>query len=111
LAAADVEKKGPDQRKDACVARADPTLQQGILIHVMHIFLSGACPLNTEIQVPLIIVSMFILFPVALLSYFISSNCFQTDKASILDETIEYLKSLQMQVQVSSYYLNLHDPI
>jgi membrane protein insertase Oxa1/YidC/SpoIIIJ len=77
----------------------------------MHIFLSGASPLNTEIQVPLIIVSMFILFSVALLSYFISSNCFQTNKASILDETIEYLKSLQMQVQVSSYYLNLHDPI
>jgi hypothetical protein len=54
---------------------------------------------------------MFILFFVALFSYFISSNCFQTDKASILDETIEYLKSLKMQVQVSSYYLNLHDPI
>uniref|UniRef100_A0A804MJ60 BHLH domain-containing protein n=1 Tax=Zea mays TaxID=4577 RepID=A0A804MJ60_MAIZE len=38
-------------------------------------------------------------------------HCNKTDKASILDETIEYLKSLQMQVQVRSYYLNLHDPI
>ena len=28
----------------------------------------------------------------------------QTDKASMLDEAIEYLKSLQLQLQVSNYY-------
>jgi hypothetical protein len=33
----------------------------------------------------------------------ITTVIFQTDKASVLDETIEYLKSLQMQVQVCSY--------
>lgn len=41
------------------------------------------------------------------------SNFFQTDKASILDEAIEYLKSLQMQVQVWNncfIYLNSHNP-
>jgi phytochrome-interacting factor 4 len=41
----------------------------------------------------------------------ITTVIFQTDKASILDETIEYLKSLQMQVQVCSFSeLNLHEP-
>ena len=30
-----------------------------------------------------------------------SCCCVQTDKASMLDEAIEYLKSLQLQVQVS----------
>jgi hypothetical protein len=29
---------------------------------------------------------------------------FQTDKASMLDEAIEYLKQLQLQVQVSNLY-------
>lgn len=53
----------------------------------------------------LIVANMF-------LSLIFGCNNFQTDKASILDETIEYLKSLQMQVQVRSYsYLNSHDPI
>lgn len=34
------------------------------------------------------------------------SALFQTDKASILDEAIEYLKSLQMQVQVGQFKNN-----
>ncbi|TXG63942.1 hypothetical protein EZV62_010936 [Acer yangbiense] len=34
-------------------------------------------------------------------------RCNKSDKASMLDEAIEYLKSLQLQVQVCSSYLNL----
>jgi hypothetical protein len=30
----------------------------------------------------------------------------QTDKASMLDEAIEYLKQLQLQVQVSKLYMS-----
>nr|GMD73115.1 PIF3 [Ipomoea batatas] len=32
-------------------------------------------------------------------------RCNKLDKASILDEAIEYLKSLQLQVQVSVFFL------
>jgi len=85
----------------------------------MHLFLSGASPLinkillvSGDIYMYLIIINMLLFFFFDLLVDFIASNYFQTDKASILDETIEYLKSLQMQVQVRSYtFLDLHDPI
>lgn len=36
----------------------------------------------------------------SVLTLVLISTIVQTDKASILDEAIEYLKSLQMQVQV-----------
>jgi len=87
--------------------------------YIMHLFLSGASPLinkillvSGDIYMYLIIINMLLFFFFDLLVDFIASNYFQTDKASILDETIEYLKSLQMQVQVRSYtFLDLHDPI
>jgi hypothetical protein len=59
----------------------------------------------------LIVINMLLFFFYYVLVDFIGCNYFQTDKASILDETIEYLKSLQIQVQVRSYsFLNYHDP-
>ena len=36
--------------------------------------------------------------------YIIILSKFQSDKASMLDEAIEYLKSLQLQVQVYIFY-------
>lgn len=43
------------------------------------------------------------------LLYYLLSNVFnaQSDKASMLDEAIEYLKSLQLQLQVSTSLLLL----
>jgi hypothetical protein len=87
------EEKGPDQRKDASIARTRATLQQGRsankLLHAT-MFLS--------ISSPLFLTMMFILLIV------------QADKASILDEAIGYLKSLQLQVQVRNEdSQNFHD--
>lgn len=35
---------------------------------------------------------------------FLNDTILKTDKASMLDEAIEYLKTLQMQVQVNAFW-------
>ena len=75
------EEKGPDQRKDARVARTRATLQQGENT-ISCMLVLCPCPIHPFLAVPFILLTV------------------QADKASVLDEAIEYLKFLQMQVQV-----------
>ena len=81
------EEKGPDQREDASFARTGAPLQQGAQT-ISSTFLSS----DLDFLSNLISVLTVVLIP----------TIAQTDKASILDEAIEYLKSLQMQVQVGN---------
>jgi len=81
------EEKGPDQREDASFARTGAPLQQGAQT-ISSTFLSS--DLN------------FLSNLISILTVVLIPTIAQTDKASILDEAIEYLKSLQMQVQVGN---------
>ena len=84
----DAETKGQDQREDEDPAGAHSTLQQS-----KHMWIWNSA-LVSHLFGDLISYSFL-----RRIEFFL-----QTDKASMLDEAIEYLKSLQLQLQVSTYY-------
>lgn len=77
-----VEEKGQDQREAESIAGASSKLHQGNNMHT-----SSICCL---------------LFRLTHLR--INGFLFQTDKVSMLDEAIDYLKSLQLQLQVTEWH-------
>lgn len=87
------EASGQDQRKDEGFARTHTPVQQGFSAFNIStvVLFSGMTALDTGREILVLVYEL------------------QSDKASMLDEAIEYLKSLQLQVQVDSPVFHFSD--